>query len=286
MIETAIERVRNQAGGAVRGLLAGNRERPEVPAVREDHGLFGPDSAVWAVHSDLAMLVGGVRALLLQTLHPLAMAGVADHSSYKDDPLGRLHRTGAFVGATTFGTVREAEEAIAGVRAVHRHVMGTAPDGRRYSAGDPRLLLWVHATEVDSFLRAHDRYGASPLMPVRRDQYVEEMAEVATRLGAQEVPRSTAELRDALRSFRGETTAGSQAREAVRFLVVPPVPIVARAPYGVVLSAAVTLLPRWARRELRLPVVPGSELLAVRPATQVLLRGLGWALGPHPQAVA
>lgn len=285
MIEAALERVRSQAGGAVRELLAGTREEPDVPAARDDVGLFGPESAVWAVHSDLAMLVGGVRALLFQTLHPLAMAGVAEHSSYRDDPLGRLHRTGAFVGATTFGTVAEADQAIAGVRAVHRHVRGTAPDGRPYSAVDPRLLLWVHATEVDSFLRAHDRYGATPLPPERRDQYVAEMGEIATRLGALDVPRSTSELGDVLRSFRGETAAGRQAREAVRFLVVPPMPIVARGPYGVVLSAAVTLLPRWARWELRLPVAPGSEL-AVRPATQVLLRALGWALGPHPQLAA
>lgn len=270
----------------MRELLAGSRDAPERVPVPGDEGLFGPGSATWHVHSDLSMLVGGLRALLIQTLHPLAMAGVADHSSYREDPLGRLHRTGAFVGATTFGSTAEAEAAIAGVQAVHRRVEGTAPDGRHYSAADPRLLLWVHATEVDSFLRAHDRYGDVPLTPRDRDRYVAEMGEVARRLGATDVPTTSDELRDALRSFKGETRAGAQAREAVRFLVFPPAPLLARAPYGVVLSAAVTLLPRWARRELLLPVLPGTDRLAVRPATRVLLGALGWALGPHPHAAA
>ena len=98
---------------------------------------FAPDSAMWAVHTDVAMLVGGLRALLLQTLHPLALAGVVQHSTYKTDPLGRLHRTGAFVGTTTFGTVEESDQIIAQVKAIHARVNGTARDGREYSALDP-----------------------------------------------------------------------------------------------------------------------------------------------------
>ncbi|MEM9714223.1 MAG: oxygenase MpaB family protein, partial [Actinomycetota bacterium] len=157
MIEDTVEQLRTEAAGAVRRLLAGTDEPPHRIDERADDGWFGPGSATWHVHGDLSMLVGGVRALLLQTLHPGAMAGVADHSSYREDPLGRLHRTGAFVGATTFGSTAEAEQAVEVVRTVHRRVVGTTPEGVPYSADDPHLLLWVHATEVDSFLRAHVR---------------------------------------------------------------------------------------------------------------------------------
>jgi uncharacterized protein (DUF2236 family) len=285
VIGDALDQLRTEAAGAVRRLLAGTDEPPPRREAPTDDGWFGPDSATWKVHSDLAMLVGGVRALLLQTLHPGAMAGVADHSSYREEPLGRLHRTGAFVGATTFGSASEAEAAVEMVKAVHRRVVGTTPEGVPYSAGDPRLVLWVHATEVDSFLRAYVRYGGAPISRVERDRYVAEMARIAEQLGATEVPRSVDELRSTLRSFRPELRAGPQARETVRFLVLPPGPLLAKGPYAVVLSAAVTLLPRWARWELRLPVVPLSERLAVRPATTVLLRTLGWVLGPH-EAVA
>ncbi len=286
VIGDAVDQLRHGAAGAVRRLLAGTDEPRPGPDERADDGWFGPGSATWTVHGDLSMLVGGVRALLLQTLHPGAMAGVADHSSYREDPLGRLHRTGAFVGATTFGSTAEAEQAVEMVKAVHRRVVGTTPEGVPYSAADPRLLLWVHATEVDSFLRAFVRYGGEPLSPADRDRYVAEMAQVAERLGATEVPRSVDELRSTLRSFRPELRAGPQAREAVRFLVLPSGPLLAKGPYAVVLSAAVTLLPRWVRWELRLPVVPLSERLAVRPATIVLLRTLGWVLGPHEAAAS
>ncbi|MEO1064427.1 MAG: oxygenase MpaB family protein [Actinomycetota bacterium] len=286
MIGDAVDQLRSEAAGAVRRLLAGTDEPPDRgPEDRTDDGWFGPGSATWTVHSDLSMLVGGVRALLLQTLHPGAMAGVADHSNYREDPLGRLHRTGAFVGATTFGTAAEAEAAVEMVKAVHRRVVGTTPEGVPYTAADPRLLLWVHATEVDSFLRAYRRYGAEPIAPPVQDRYVAEMGDVAERLGATEVPRSVAELRSTLQGFRPELRAGAQARETVRFLVLPPGPLLAKGPYAVVLSAAVTLLPRWVRWELRLPVLPLSEQLAVRPATTALLRTLGWVLGPH-EAVA
>src|SRR5688500_9257071 len=136
---------RSFVGDRLRDVLQGERMRDaDLAGTGGDFGLFGPGSAVWKVHSDPSMLIGGVRALMLQTLHPLAMAGVAKHSNYREDPFGRLHRTGAFLGATTFGTTATAERAIAQVRAIHPHVKGVAPDGRPYSADDPHLLAWVH----------------------------------------------------------------------------------------------------------------------------------------------
>jgi len=250
----------------------------------DDPGLFGPDSATFEVHADASMIIGGLRALLLQTMHPLAMAGVADHSNFRSDPLGRLHRTGGFVGTTTFGTTEEAERAIRVVRKVHERVTGTAPDGRPYEATDPHLLQFVHCTEVDSFLRARERYGASPLSYGAADRYVEEMAVVAEKLGVLRAPRSRDELGAVLDSYRPEHHIGSQARDTVRFLAWPPLPLATRPAYGLAFAAAASMLPRYVRWQLRLPIVPLAEPLAIRPATTALMRTLGWALGDHPRA--
>ena len=129
------------------------------------------------------MFVGGLRALLLQSLHPLAMAGVAEHSNYRDDPWGRLQRTSIFLAETTFGSAVDAQRAVDRVRGIHRRVHGVAADGRAYTATDPHLLEWVHIAEADSFLRAHQLYGAAPLDQAGRDGYVADMAEIAAKLG-------------------------------------------------------------------------------------------------------
>jgi uncharacterized protein (DUF2236 family) len=271
--------VRTTLGSLLRRAISGDEEVDRSALAHgDDPGLFGPGSPVWRVHGDLSMLIGGLRALLLQTLHPLAMAGVAEHSDYRHDPWGRLHRTGRFIGMTTFGTTAAAEEAIAVVRRVHERVRGVAPDGRPYSAEDPRLMLWVHLTEVDSFLRAYQRYGAGRLTDDEADEYVAQMAEVARRLGAADPPTDRAGLAACLESFRSELRVGNQARDAVRFLLVPPVPLLSRGAYGVIAAAAIGLLPGWVRRELWLPVPPLVDPLVIRPAALTLTRTMGWAL--------
>jgi uncharacterized protein (DUF2236 family) len=234
------------------------------------------------VHADLgSMMIGGLGALLLQALHPLAMAGVADHSSYRQDPLGRLERTAAFVAATTYGSRDDAARAIEQVRAVHRGVRGVAPDGRTYEAEDPDLLTWVHAAEVCSFLGAGLRYGAIRLSSAERDRYYEETARVAVALGAHWVPRSAAEMDAYLRRVRPELYAGPQAMEARDFLVrgVGRRPE-DRAVHAVLVGAAIGLLPRWARSELRIVQVPFSDRAFVRPAAALLCAGVRWAVRP------
>ena len=212
------------------------------------------------------MFVGGIRALLLQSLHPLAMAAVAQHSDFRGDPWGRLQRTSYFLAVTTFGRAEDAQAAIARVQAVHRHVTGTAPDGRPYAAADPHLLTWVHIAEADSFLRAHARFGAHPLDQAGRDGYVADMARIGTELGVPDPPRTEAELADRIAGYRAELTATAEARDAARFLLIsPPLPGIARAPYGVLAAAAVSMLPGWARRPLRLPRLPVTEAVVVRP---------------------
>ena len=284
MLGEVLAAVRAQGASLLRGALAGdNGLEPEEMASANDLGLFGPDSVVWRVHGDSSMLIGGLRSLMLQTLHPLAMAGVAEHSDYKADPWGRLNRTGRFVGATTYGSTETAERAIRIVRNVHKKVEGTAPDGRAYSANDPHLLLWVHITEVDSFLRAYQAYGTGKLRDAEKDQYVAEMAEIARRLGSETPPESVAELSACLEEFRSECEAGPYARETIRFLLFPPVHLALRGPYGVLAAGAITLLPSWARRELRLPVLPLTDPLAVRPAATILTRAIGWLMAADPR---
>jgi uncharacterized protein (DUF2236 family) len=246
-----------------------------------------PDGVARAVHADLpSMLIGGIGALLLQTLHPLAMAGVAEHSHYPADPLGRMRRTAAFVGATTFGTVREAESAIAQVRRVHRRVSGIAPDGRPYSAADPELVTFIHAAEVSSFLESARRFGPHDLTPAHCDQYYEEMAPVAMALGAQWVPRSADEVDAYFRRLRPELYAGAQARQARDWLRrgVSRRPD-ERAIYAVLFSAAVSILPRWARAELDLAVPAPLDLvletMAVIPLSRALSAGLRWVATPQ-----
>ncbi len=282
-VQAAADKVRSRVGASIFERVAGAEgpaRRRTINAVPGERWFAG-DRPVRRVHGDSAMFVGGIRALLLQSLHPLAMAGVAAHSGYRGDPWGRLQRTSYFLGVTTFGRESDAQAAIRRVKAVHERVTGTAPDGRRYAASDPHLLAWIHIAEVDSFLRAHSRFGARPLDQAGRDGYVADMARIGTELGVQHPPRTEAELADRIRQYRPELRGTPQARSAARFLLLsPPLPVVARAPYGVLAAAATSLLPGWARRPLYLPRLPITETALVRPAGHAVIHAIRWALTP------
>jgi len=240
---------------------------------------FEPGSPITCVHGDASMFVGGIRALLMQTLHPVAMQAVSEHSGFRGDMWGRLARTSRFLAVTTFGTADDAQQAVDVVRAIHERVTGTTPDGTPYSAVDPHLLLWVHVAEVDSFLLAHQVYGVRPLDQAGRDEYVAQTAEVARRLGVLDPPTTEAELRATLAAFRPELRGTPQAREAIRYLLIkPPLPIAARAPYGVLTSAAIGLMPVWTRRHLRLPWFPIAERTVVRGMGAAAVGTIRWAM--------
>ncbi|MER7052651.1 MULTISPECIES: oxygenase MpaB family protein [unclassified Streptomyces] len=246
---------------------------------------FGPERPVRRVHGDASMFIGGLSALLLQSLHPLAMAAVAAHSGFRGDPWGRLQRTSTFLAVTTYGPADSAREACERVRAVHDTVRGTTSEGQTYAAADPHLLCWVHIAEVDSFLRAHQRYGARPLDDDGCDAYVADMARIATALGVPDPPVDRAGLAERLAAYRGELRASGEARSTARFLLLrPPVPLLARLPYGVVAANAVSLLPGWASRALWLPRVPPAESVCVRPLGVAVTAGIRWALAPPRDA--
>ena len=240
---------------------------------------FGETDPVWIVHADASMFVGGIRALLLQTLHPLAMAGVAGHSGYKSDPWGRLQRTSAFLAATTFGTVETSDRAIAHVRSIHERVRGKAPDGRPYAASDPHLLAWVHAAEVDSFLASYRRHGPRRLTPAQEDLYVEQAGRASEGLGVVRAPRSVAELAATMDDFRSELVASDEAHDTARFLLLhPPVTGASRPGYAALAAGAVALMPMWAKAMLRLPALPIGERLATGPVAGLAVRAVRWAM--------
>ena len=270
---------RNDLARSVRRAIGLNDQPPPV-TTDPGRAYLPPRGMARRVHADLpAMVIGGLSALMLQSLHPLAMAGVAEHSSYREDPLGRLRRTAAFVGTTTFGTVEQAAEAIARVQRVHRSVHGTAPDGRTYSAEDPELVTFIHVAEVWSFLASSRRYGPGTITPDAADRYYDEMAPVALALGATWAPRSSREVESYLARVRPELHAGPQAREARDWLLagVPRRPA-ERAAYSLVLAASIGVLPPWARRELGLSLVRPLDLLVDTAAITPLTRALAGAL--------
>lgn len=276
-----LDAVRKNLGRSLFGLVAG----PDGPANRSRiHDTPGPrwfdeDRPIRRVHGDASMFVGGLRALLLQSLHPLAMAGVAEHSDYRGDPWGRLQRTSTFLAVTTFGTASDAQRAVDKVRGIHRRINGVAPDGRTYAAGDPHLLEWVHIAEVDSFLTAHQLYGERPLDQSGRDGYVADTARVAEALGVIDPPRTERELAERIEAFRPELTSTQSARDAARYLLLtPPLPIVARAPYGLLAATSVSMLPAWARTPLLLPYFPPVEATLIRLSGRVVVGGIRWAL--------
>jgi uncharacterized protein (DUF2236 family) len=242
-----------------------------------DAGWFGPGSAAWQVHGSLTTFVGGIRALLLQSLHPLALAGVLDHSAFRDDPLGRLRRTGQFITMTTYGTTQQAADAVRAVRRVHESVVGEAADGRAYAANDERLLLWVHLALADSMLTAYRALGDRP---VDGDAYVADMAVVAREFGIPDPPADEAALAATLAGFRPELRADRHTRDVTAFLLLPPLPIPLQPGYQVLAGTAVDLLPSWARHDLGIWRRPAPLRGANRVATSALLGGLRRAAGP------
>ncbi|WP_436705167.1 oxygenase MpaB family protein [Geodermatophilus sp. CPCC 205761] len=247
-------------------------------------GFFGPDSVTWRVHADPVFSVGGLRALLLQALHPVAMDGVATLSEgFRTDPWPRLARTAAYVDTVTFGTRREAVRAVRRVRGIHRRLAGVEPEsGRAYRVDDPNLLLWVHCCEVDSLLDVARR-AAVVTTDTDADRYVAEQVTAAALVGCTEaeVPRTVAELAGYFARVRPSLALTPAARDAMRLVVTPPMPAwvrfltPARPAWGTLASLAVATLPQWARRMYSLPgfgVTDPAATGAVRAFRLAVLR--------------
>lgn len=252
--------------------------------VNGDPGLFGPDSVTWRVHAHPSMLVGGLRALLIQALHPLAMAGVHEHSDYRSDQWGRFRRTTEYVVTTTFGDTAAAEAAGALVRRVHEHVRGVDPvTGVPYSADDPALLEWVHNVEVHSFLTAYRRYGGR-LTDADADRYVDEMRRAAALVGLDPstLPATVDGVRSYFAAVESELVCSRIAKTAAAAILNPPMPLPLKPLWGIPAAAALGLVPRRFRAMYRIPVVAPADA-AVQLGAAALFRALGVVLPGSPQ---
>ena len=247
-----------------------------------DPGWFGPDSVAWRVHADHSLLIAGIAAFTLQALHPMAMAGVAEHSAFSDDFLGRTRRTGEFVQGVVYGSSAEADRLCRMVRKVHGRVVGVAPDGRSYSANDPDLLHWVHSSEYLAIAAANRRFGVRPMSETEMDCYINEVAAVGIGTGVVDPPRSWLAINEALERHRPNLAVAEYAAAGVAFLDDPPIIAGPAKPvWRALWSGAVACLPPVARHLLRLPEPSTIELARCR----AVLRTLG-ALGNTPPRLA
>jgi uncharacterized protein (DUF2236 family) len=257
-----------------------DQSRGERPVPRSDRALFPRDSVVWRVHGDAtSMMAGGIAALLTQMLHPQALGGVWDHSDVVADMAGRLRRTARFIAVTTYGERDVAEQAIARVREIHRHVHGTLADGTRYRADDPHLLAWVHVAGALLFLDGWRRYGEPRMSSRDQDLYFAQSGEVARMLGADPVPTTRRDAERLIEAFRPELLTDDRTRAFRDLVLHAPARSLAEAPVRqLLMRAAVDLLPPFARslHELATPAITAP---AVRGATLGLAGTLRWAFG-------
>ena len=249
----------------------------QTPTPPSDEALFVRDTPIRLVHADLVgMMTGGIRALLLQMLHPHALQGVLDHSNFREDMHGRLQRTARFIAVTTFGHRDEALKAIDRVNRIHARVGGTLPDGTRYEATNPRTLAWVHVTEAQSFLAGYIRH-VRPAMPLaEQDAYYRQFAVIARALGADPVPETRAEADRIFRALRHDLAASREAREVAQLVLGQRPKGTPLAVQTMITADAVAMLPGWARAMLQLQR-PVLTALPARAATWGMGRTLRWA---------
>ena len=270
--------IRRRIADEARQLVSTGSDATRLARPPGDQGLVPEGSVAWQVHGDFAtMIVGGVAALLMQMLHPAALAGVWDHSNFRKDSLGRLRRTAQYIAGTTFGSTATAGALVAQVRRIHDRVHGTLPDGTAYSANDPALLTFVHVAGADSFLAAYMRYRA-PLGLADQDRYFAETAVVARALGARAVPETRRGVDTYLRGIRPQLRSDARSRDVAQALLSQPMGSAAVQPLNRLMQqAGIDLLPGWAA-EMHGLAVPGYRKPLVRAGAMGTSAVLRWAL--------
>lgn len=250
-------------------------------AASDEPGLYLPDEAPWVAHADLATLVGGIRALLMQALHPGSLTGVREHSRYKSDPLGRLSGTIRWLTVTTFASTASVGIEANRVNRMHAHVKGSYRDSSgktvNYSAANPHLLRWVHIAFMESFLRCHQAYSTRPL-PGGADDYIRLWSKSVIPLGLTEAPMSEAELLEDLERYRPELVVNDETREVIRWIKDPPLPVTSLPAYRFLFKAALAAMPRDYQDMIGLG---HPSLKLMRPITVNLLKFIRLAIGPE-----
>lgn len=272
------DRLKKHMGERVRAITGATGDARDFLHPAGDPGLFGPDSAAWQVHAHfVAMMTGGLSSLLLQALHPKALAAVWDHSSFRTQLQARLGRTAFFVATTTYGGTAAALHAIERVNRIHANIRGTLPNGTPYVANEPELIRWVHLGESTSFLRAYQDLSLQPLNTLRQDQYFAEMAQVGQRLGATHLPLTRHQALTQLQDFRADLLVDDRTREIIRLVENYPCAPQDRPLVTLIVKSAFQMLPDWALDLLERPRSCALEQQAVRVALQGMGASLSWA---------
>ena len=278
LVSSPVDSLRRRVVGEAEGLFS-HADDPLADTLRYagDPGLFGPGTITWELMGDVSTFIGGIRALLVQAAHPEVVAGVADHSRYREDPLGRLSRTSNYVTATSYGAMPEVEAAVATVRRAHARVRGTSHRGIPYSAGDPALAAWVHNSLTDSLLVAAQVFGPRSLSTEESDRFVREQAQIGRLLGADPLPETAADLARWVAEHPAVAPSPGMV-EAVRFLRRPPLNPAVMLSYRLMTRAAVATLPEQLRGVLAVRAHRGAI-----PVGRASMQSLRWALGYSPR---
>ncbi len=236
-----------------------------------DRGLFGPESIAWKVHADfISMMIGGISSLIMQALHPQALAGVWDHSSFREDLKGRLGRTAFFIAATTYGSTEMADKVIERVNQIHAKISGIDEFGKPYSATDPHLLAWVHLTETYSFMQAFEDYRKEQLSPQDKDQYFKEMTSLGARMGAHNLPSTYGKTDSAIQNYIPELYFGERAKSILDLLENFPSKLAAKPFIKLITRAGYLNLPDWVYPFIDRPTPSFFERLAVKKSVDLI----------------
>ena len=253
--------------------MVGGSSGPPVAFLtpKGDRGLFGPESIAWRVHADfISMMIGGISSLVLQALHPQALAGVWDHSSFREDLKGRLGRTAFFIAATTYGSQEMANKIIEKVNQIHTKITGHDEFGKPYSATDPHLLAWVHLTETMSFLEAYQSYRSPKLTSQEQDQYFKEMKILGEMLGAQNLPDTLQGTKEALASYFPELHYGDRAKSIIQLLDDFPSNLQSKPFVKLISRAGFINLPSWAHTKLKKPIPSTLEKVLINKSINLI----------------
>lgn len=255
----------------IRGMVGSSGPPVEFLTPKGDRGLLGPESIAWKVHADfISMMIGGISSLILQALHPQALAGVWDHSTFREDLKGRLARTAFFIAATTYGPVEMANKAIDRVNQIHTKITGFDEFGKPYSAEDPHLLAWVHLTETRSFMRSFEVYRKEKISSQEKDQYFLEMKSLGKRMGATDLPDTYAGTEKAIESYISELYFGERAASIVELLENFPGNLTARPMIKLMSRAGFLNLPDWVYPLIGKPMPSDLERFAIRKSIELI----------------
>jgi uncharacterized protein (DUF2236 family) len=269
----------NAIGERVRGITGSTASLDDFAKPKGDAGLFGPDSVAWQVHADFtAMMVGGLSSLIVQSLHPRALAAVWDHSDFRHKLKERLGRTAYFVAATTYGSEAMALNAIRRVNTIHANIRGVDLQGQPYVANEPRLIRWVHLVEVTSFLAAYQHLAKRPLSPQACDQYISEMSRVGHMLGAVELPLTYAKTQAELQAFADELSFDARAQEILKIIQAYPVDLLDKPWMALVLKCAFDIMPSWVLLLMGQSPACALQQQATRLAVQLSAEPVQWML--------